>query len=306
MSNRILRAKWHDYQSRCIYMVTLSKAPGVKDFGILTGDVRIPPGQRGAPFVSTSGIGAAIKQAIRDFPKLEDGVRVLQYAIMPDHLHLLIFVEEQTEVALGTIIARFKTSVNRLLGTDHVFDKGFNDQILKPGRKLDTLFEYLRANPYRLAIRRAHSDYFRRVNTLIIGDNTFQAYGNFQLLDNPFKEQVVVHRADTPEIRERNRQNWLYTAANGGVLVSPFISEAEKAIRSEAEDAGGRLIHLTVEPFGERFKPAAHDFALCEEGRLLILSTALPDAKPMPLTRSQCLHLNALAADLAKTPGRET
>ena len=51
------------------------------------------------------------------------------------------------------------------------------------------------------------------------------------LLDNPFKEQVVVHRADSPEVRESNRRRWLYTAANGGVLVSPFISPDERGIR---------------------------------------------------------------------------
>ena len=84
-------------------------------------------------------------------------------------------------------------------------------------------------------MRRERPEYFRRINELKIGEKTYQAYGNFQLLDCPFKEQVVVHRADSAEERERKLQEWLYTASNGGVLVSPFISKAEREVRNEAE-----------------------------------------------------------------------
>lgn len=70
---------------------------------------------------------------------------------------------------------------------------------------------------------------------------TFQAYGNLQLLENPFMEAVTVHRADSEEQRESNRRKWIYTAANGGVLVSPFISAAERDIRAEADESGGQI-----------------------------------------------------------------
>lgn len=60
--NKILRAPWHDYTRRCIYMVTLTKNPFVKDFGVLAGDWRIPAGQLGSSFVSTTPIGSAVKK----------------------------------------------------------------------------------------------------------------------------------------------------------------------------------------------------------------------------------------------------
>lgn len=50
--NKILRAPWHDYTSRCIYMITLNKSPFVEDFGMFAGDYRIPVGQYGSSFVS--------------------------------------------------------------------------------------------------------------------------------------------------------------------------------------------------------------------------------------------------------------
>ena len=63
--NRILRAPWHDYTQRCIYMVTLNKFPGVKDFGTLEGDFQIAVGQKGGSFVSESENGRAIKEVLR-------------------------------------------------------------------------------------------------------------------------------------------------------------------------------------------------------------------------------------------------
>lgn len=276
-------------------MITINKAPLVKAFGTLEGDCSLPPDQKGSSFVSASEIGLAVKIAIRQFSIIEPNIRILQYSLMPDHLHLLLFVEIPTEEILGRIIARFKVSVERAVGFKGVFAKGFNDQILKPSRSLDVLYRYLRENPRRLAVRRAHPEFFRRVNALRIEEKIYQAYGNFQLLDCPFKEQVVIHRADSPETRRRNRERWLYTASNGGVLVSPFISQAEKAIRAEAEEAGGRFVLITNEPMGERYKPCARDFDLCEAGRLLILSAKLPG----DLSRQTCLAMNALAATLA-------
>lgn len=295
--NRILRAPWHDYTQRCIYMITLNKNPLMENFGILQGDYRIPTGQKGAAFISSTALGKAIKSTLRRFNSTEPNVRVLQYALMPDHLHILLFVEYPTEDTLGKIIARFKIEVNKASGITGVFAKGFNDQILKSSRSLAVLYRYLRENARRLAVRRARPGFFRRVNALEIGEKTFQAYGNFQLLDCPFKEQVIVHRADSPETRQKNREQWLYTAANGGVLVSPFISPAEKEIRKEAEEARGRLILIISEPMGERYKPAGREFELCEAGRLLIISANLPGE----LSRKNCLTMNGLAQILYLT-----
>lgn len=44
--NRILRAPGHDYTSRCIYMITLNKNPLIEKFGTLSGDYRIPSGEK--------------------------------------------------------------------------------------------------------------------------------------------------------------------------------------------------------------------------------------------------------------------
>lgn len=217
---------------------------------------------------------------------------------MPDHIHILLRIKEYSDKPLGYYVSNLTGASTRewraITGVTYsVFEKGYNDRIIGASRSLDTLYRYIRDNPRRLAVRRAHPEFFRRVNDISIAGTRCRAYGNFQLLDCPFKEQVVVHRADSPETCAANRERWLYTAANGGVLVSPFISPAEKAVRSDTETFGARLILITNRPMEDRYKPSGSDFELCETGRLLILSIPGLDAA---LTRPACLAMNALAA----------
>ena len=80
------------------------------------------------------------------------------------------------------------------------------------------------------------------------------------------------------------------------MLVSPFISRAEKEIRKDAEEIGGRFILIAMEPMEERYKPSGNDFILCESGRMLIISANLPNE----LSRQTCLTMNTLAQSICE------
>lgn len=287
------RALWHDYTQRQIYHITLKKHPEVPYFGRIAGDWRLPKGTYGRSYLQASPLGKAIKDCIRNIRTIHPALRIYQYALMPDHLHILLSVESPIDEILGRKIAAFKVMVNKRANREAIFEKGFNDQILTTTRNLDVIYNYLRDNPYRLAVRFANPDFFSRINEIEIGGIHYQTYGNIHLLSNPFKEQVIIHQADNEAKRNSDRERWLHSSANGGVLVSPFISPAEKAIRAEAEALDAKIILITHEAFPERYKPAAHDFALCSEGRLLIISLGLPAGTP--LSRVLCLQMNALA-----------
>ncbi len=277
-------------------MITISKRPVCPAFGWLKfnnpGDAK----------VLLSDIGKIIGEQIEATPSFHPELKIPDYIIMPDHIHILIQAFRPLRKHLGAIIQALKsasTSRIRRILTDPdlaIFEEGFHDRIILSRRQMEIVRNYLRENPRRLAVRKAHPEYFGRVNRLRIDNAEYRAYGNFQLLGNPFKEQVAVHRADSEEKCARNRDQWLYTAANGGVLVSPFISRAEKDIRREADENGGKFILVTNEPMEGRYKPSGRDFALCEAGRMLIVSLG----KEGELSRQMCLEMNALAAAICK------
>ncbi len=294
--NQHRRAVWHNYYDRAIYMVTIGKHKGCPDFGTLKYS------HPNDALINLSPFGAVVRNQIEITPQYNPQLKILEQVIMPDHVHILIQVMKPIEKHFGDIIQAIKAAstsgIRKLTGNNDliIFEEGFHDRIVKNRAQLDILYRYLRENPRRLAVRRAFPEYFRRVNRVRIAGGEYSAYGNFQLLECPFKEQVVVHRADSDEVRTANRERWLYTAANGGVLVSPFISPAEKAIRTEAEDADGRFILITDRQMEERYKPSGRDFELCEAGRMLIVSSP---SEGENLSRAHCLKMNGLAEMIA-------
>lgn len=348
--------KGHDYKDTWKYHITLLKNPDIAPFSSLAEGWRqaVQEHRRDDVKLILSPTGKAVRDALFEWQRIAPRIRILQYAIMPDHLHLLIEVKEYLPDHLGTYLARMKVFAGHRLQYRNslptspfakslpanfstappaadptaeplaissadgahedafvqVFSKGFNDQILWTFRDLDTVFKYVKYNPYRLAVRKANPGFFARRQNLTlflpVGPDraiepvTFQAYGNLQLLANPFKEQVVVHRADSPDIRRRNEARWLHCALNGGVLVSPFISPAEKAVRAEAEEHNCRMIRLTNEAIGNRDHAHGFEAEKCARGELLLLHP-LEIETHTPILRSEALRMNALSEAIAKT-----
>ena len=74
---------------------------------------------------------------------------------------------------------------------------------------------------------------------------------------------VRISRRFQPEELHDLKVCWLRTIENGGVLVSPFISVAEKRVRDYAIANDGRLILIEQNGFGPRYKPSGQYFELC-------------------------------------------
>ncbi|MCM1372091.1 MAG: hypothetical protein NC113_00380 [Bacteroides sp.] len=293
--NKIGRCWKHDYRSPGIYLITIRKHPSLPDFGYIVGDCRIPPGVPGCAEVRYTRMGSDVNREIWRLPMIDGRLKVLQHRVMPDHVHIVLRVLGRLDEHVGKYIARFES---RLKG---YFEAGYNDQILTKDRSLAVMINYVRENPHRLAVMRCHPEFFRRVRNITTADMQLEGYGNFFLLKYPLIEPVIVHRAWSDLELERKRAYWHHVASNHGVLVSPFISKAEKVVRDEVLELGGRIIHINPEPFGDGFtKPQGHDFSLCAEGRQLILAPRV--SRSPVLTRGLCLDLNAVATAIAANP----
>lgn len=183
-------------------------------------------------------------------------------------------------------------------GKETLWERGYNDKILHRYSTLETWKAYLRDNPLRLAIRKAHPDYFRVRFGIRIGNNTFSAIGNRFLLSYPEKAQVQLSRSLTKEQIEEQVELFLSMARNGTVLASPAISKGEQAVMRAVLDAGFPLIFLSPWGFNSFSKPGHQYFDACAEGRFLILSPWPHHNERIPLTRQMCLELNKMTEEV--------
>ena len=61
-------------------------------------------------------IGRAVLEETKHITEIYKQIRILCRQIMPDHLHLLLFVEEALPVHLGKVVRGYKTGTNRAYG----------------------------------------------------------------------------------------------------------------------------------------------------------------------------------------------
>jgi hypothetical protein len=159
---------------------------------------------------------------------------------------------------------------------------------------------YIKDNPRRLAVKRAHPELFRIVRDLPVCGHTFAAIGNHFLLDAPVKRQVQISRSVTAAALAAAEAELLAAARHGAVLVSPRISPGEKQIARAALQSQLPLIVILENGFPPLYKPPKSYFEACAAGRLLMLAPWPHHTDRRPISRAQCLVLNSFAEQLTQ------
>ena len=303
------RAPYHDYHKPAIYFLTLAKDPDCPSFGRVTGNVEREYGEPDFPRTVFSQYGRIIASHLRDFERMHNGLQKRQYVVMPDHLHVLLHVNETLPEVLDKYVERFESEVDAelikkglLMPGKRAFSEGFNDQLLKKGQLLNDLYFYIRNNPKRLLEKLKRPDFFEKSDDSLLGWKIMR-YGNNGLLENPWKECVIVHRADSEEIVKRKEEYWVDFSLRGGVLVGAFIHPLEKQIMRKALEGGGRVIHLSTRLLAEKEKPKRELINACFEGQMLvIIPYATGSFEERRISRETCMALNHFAKRLCEVP----
>lgn len=103
----------HDYTEPCIYHITLVCSDRVQMLGRMTGD------SVETARVEFTPLGFDVFQAINEIPKhcaaKGRDVQILARAVMPEHIHFVLYVRQRLDVKLGLIIRGFKQGCNRAM-----------------------------------------------------------------------------------------------------------------------------------------------------------------------------------------------
>lgn len=319
-----------DYTGRRLYLITLVVSGRRPLMGEVKGD------DAGGALFRSSPLGEAVDRQIDGIPRYYPQVRVVARQLMPDHVHMILFVQEQLPVKLGIVIRGFVQGCNKMYkqlypstssswkdgtpngradswsgrapvlkatsnhrGDGILFEHGYNDRVLSHEGQLACWKQYLADNPRRLWEKRQHPDLFRVQRHLEVKGMMFSAIGNKFLLDRPLV-QVRCSRSLTDDDVAREKAKALAACESGAVLVSPCVSKGEKAVMRAAFEAGYPEVVLVENGFTELAKPGGKRFDACAEGRLLILAPWEHHNDRRTITRSQCLELNEMARRLCQ------
>ncbi len=151
---RSIRLRGHDYSQPGLYFVTIC----TQDRECLFGEIR-----NGKMLLNEAG--AAVLQTWNALPERFAPVETDSFVVMPNHVHGVIGLypvrqakrgaASRSPITLGRIIRAFKSlsamAASRLLhrAGRPLWQRNYYEHIIRRGRDLDDLREYIRQNPVR-------------------------------------------------------------------------------------------------------------------------------------------------------------
>ncbi len=282
------RASMHDYKSHGVYMITLTTNGRKPLFGNL--DVT-------STTILPTALGLLVMQEWHAIPSHVPQISMLDFQLMPDHLHGLLRVTAPLKKPLGQIIRSYKmrcTSLYRALMHDageggkekptvkegkasltisqrkemashSLWEPSYNDRIAYSKQRLETLRAYIHDNPRRLAEKRKHPSYFALMQNVNIPTPycqlRFRAMGNMDLLDAPQKQVIQCSRSLTGGNHEAEYRALMHDAMerakNGAVSISAAISKGEQYICRAIRELKLPLIIMMKDGFPKPEDPHA-------------------------------------------------
>ena len=201
-----------------LYHVTLTVPSREPLFGALV----IPENNPSLTRIERTALGNAVVDELYVMCRRYPAVRIMQFCLMPDHLHAVVYVTRTMDTSIRSVIRGYWQGVKKLgraytLSVASEFnsqttDKGANStqttnkgdnstqttneggypfpifterpfiRPLSRRGQLDNMIRYVKMNPQRLATKRLKPGYFRVQKDIVIGGRHYDGVGNVALL----------------------------------------------------------------------------------------------------------------------------
>jgi len=146
-TRKINRLENYDYSQNGAYFITIC----TKDHSALFGKIIV-----GANCVrlELSEIGLTVDSEIPRLPDIYEGIVVSSHVVMPNHIHMIIEIENtgRTKFAptISRIIKQFKGAITKLIGFSP-WQKSFHDHVIRNQEDYNRIAEYIDNNPAKWA-----------------------------------------------------------------------------------------------------------------------------------------------------------
>lgn len=233
MQDKRYRLSGYKYTKARAYMVTLKMHPQAEPLSVLAPDTKL--GITYTPL--TAPFADVITQRLPHYFK--GGISVRRFILMPNHIHLLIYINKLPIDRRANFIIVAEKCIRFLTETYHQIhgptdfpplNPFWDDAIAFTPEATRRMRKYIDENPFR-AHRRKTSDYCK-LHTYRAKDGTqWWYYGNLALVKLPIILAVECSRKITPATPLW--QAWQTTAAtitSSGAGIGTFMSPCEKAV----------------------------------------------------------------------------
>ncbi len=142
-----IRLPEYDYHTNGAYFITVC----TKERKRLLSDIIVGTTIGRPPQVLLTAYGRMVEEAIQQIPVVYPYVNVDNYVIMPNHIHLLLFLfcddgRSMTVPTISRIIQQMKGSVSKRIGRP-IWQARFYDHVIRSERDYRDIWRYIDDNP---------------------------------------------------------------------------------------------------------------------------------------------------------------
>ena len=141
--------KQYDYSTNGAYFVTICAAHHHSIFSRI-----YPINQQGMFCHQQTKLGDIAEKNLLQMEQRYPGIRIDKYVIMPNHIHAIIFMEQESsakKATLSDIICAFKSLTVRacksISSIENVFQKSFHDHVIRGQADYERIWRYIDTNP---------------------------------------------------------------------------------------------------------------------------------------------------------------
>ena len=149
-----LRLKNYDYSEYGAYFITICTDKRRKIFSKIVG-VGVPDDPR----VELTTYGKIVDKFINQLNDFYENISVEQYVIIPNHIHLILFVcddgssrtpppTSKPNSIVPAFVSTFKRFCNKEIG-ENIWQRGFYDHIIRDKYDYDEISKYIHENPLK-------------------------------------------------------------------------------------------------------------------------------------------------------------
>lgn len=115
-------------------------------------DIILPPNS-----VYLSPYGKIVDDAVKNLPLYYPHMELLQYVIMPNHVHLVVLIPEDSgrmissptkKATVVTAVGQMKRYVSKQIG-ESVWQRSFHDHVIRDKRDYEEIAKYINENPIK-------------------------------------------------------------------------------------------------------------------------------------------------------------
>ena len=148
-----IRLKDYDYSDDGCYFITICTNNRAKFLSRIVKENKLSVGValQGDPKIELYREGKIIKKHIENINKQKDDIQIIQYVIMPDHIHFILSIDKKGSPWSATptvpkIINSFKSIVSKEIGKP-IWQRNYYEHIIRNEKELEEIIQYIEYNP---------------------------------------------------------------------------------------------------------------------------------------------------------------